>query len=54
MGSINQCLSGRLARLFSTKYDFDHNIPSSVERKKMNLFTAINNAMDIVLGSDKT
>jgi hypothetical protein len=41
-------------RSFSARYDFDRNIPDTAPRKKMNLFQAVNDAMDIALATDKT
>lgn len=36
------------------KYDFAKNIPGTVQRNHMNLFTAINSAIDISLETDPT
>lgn len=38
----------------SSQYVFERDIPSSSDRKKMNLFQAVNDAMDLALASDKT
>jgi hypothetical protein len=51
--SLYRSLSLSSQRLFS-KYTFEREIPSTAERKKMNLFQAVNDAMDIVLAKDKT
>lgn len=39
---------------FGSRYDFEKDIPKETPRKKMNLFQAVNDAMDIVLATDKT
>ena len=41
-------------RRFASRYNFDKDIPKDAQRKKMNLYQAVNDAMDIVLATDKT
>jgi len=43
-----------LTRSFATKFNLASDIPSTAERKKLNMFMAINNAMDIAMEADKT
>lgn len=43
----------RVYRRFGSNYDYAKNIPKDIERKEMNLFTAINSGLDIALQSDK-
>lgn len=50
---LYRSLTNKNAR-FISKYTFDRDIPSTAQRKKMNLFTAVNDAMDIALATDKT
>ncbi len=51
---LNIFLQKNLFKFSSNKYKFAKDIPSNVERKKMNLFESVNNALDIVLSKDKT
>lgn len=41
-------------RRFASKYNFEKDIPKDAQKKKMNLYQAVNDAMDIVLATDKT
>jgi|JI6StandDraft_1071083.scaffolds.fasta_scaffold07350_10 hypothetical protein len=52
--NIYHSLVDGFRKAFSAKYEFERDIPATSTRKKMNLFTAVNDAMDIVLASDKT
>jgi 2-oxoisovalerate dehydrogenase E1 component beta subunit len=54
--SLSKLLPTNVGRNFSSasKFTFASDIPSSVERKELNLFMAINNAMDIAMEKDPT
>ena len=46
--------STNLFRFTTNKYTYAKDIPHTVQRSHMNLFTAINSAIDITLETDKT
>lgn len=46
--------STNLFRFATHKYTYAKEIPHTVQRNHMNLFTAINSAIDITLETDKT
>lgn len=43
-----------LFRRASVHAEFAKHLPKDMERKQMNLFTAINSALDVALQTDKT
>ena len=53
-GTINVAFLLLKISFASNHFMYAKDIPQSLERKHMNMFTAINSALDVALASDKT